>query len=413
VEVAQGRIWSRLSAFVVGCRELRSYSSYLRRASQSEFYGERWETYLLPWSKRYLPKWFRDWVLRSGAVSRLLKWIELLTPSDKRAELLLKEICPDVVVASPTNMSHSEEIEYLKAAKRLRIPTAIPVLSWDNLTTKGLLAVHPDMVLAWNKNHEVDAISVHGIPKERIRITGSPFFDKWIDIAPTENYRSTFLERVGIPIDSWFVFYLGSSISVAQDELAQITKLQEVFASSKSLKDIWILARPHPSNSAAFRTGKIPPQVVVWPSEGSLPDSEQNTKDFFHSLYFSGAAIGLNTTGMVDAIALGKACITWLESQRSATQTRAVHFQELLRGRATYLAFSAFECGQLVEQLRRGQDPLMSMRDSFSSNFLRPRSATTAAGEFAAHHLQELAGCLASNPKAQDSTSQLALSERL
>ena len=162
-------------------RELLSYASYLTREDQVEFYVKRWERYL-PQPARKLAASSR--LVRRIIASRPVRWslrtIERLAPPDRSVTHCLRESRPDVVVASPTNMHHSQEVEYVKAAVALGVPTLIPVLSWDNLTTKGLLHVTPEITLVWNSSQAGEAAGIHGIPADRIVVTGSPFLDKMV-----------------------------------------------------------------------------------------------------------------------------------------------------------------------------------------------------------------------------------------
>ena len=84
---------------------------------------------------------------------------------------------PDVVVASPYIFSLSREVEYVKAARSLGIPTVVVVLSWDNLTSKGTFHVLPDLTLVWNSALAEEAASLHDVPKEKLVVTGAPVFD--------------------------------------------------------------------------------------------------------------------------------------------------------------------------------------------------------------------------------------------
>src|SRR5215217_3498050 len=49
----------------------------------------------------------------------------------------------------------------VKAARRLGVRSAVPVLSWDNLTNKGLIRVPPDQVLVWNEAQKTEAVMMH------------------------------------------------------------------------------------------------------------------------------------------------------------------------------------------------------------------------------------------------------------
>ncbi len=73
-----------------------------------------------------------------------MKRIETLVPPDPGITRWLEDYRPDVVVASPFIFPVSKELEYIKAAKALSIPTVGAVLSWDNLTSKGTFHVIPD-----------------------------------------------------------------------------------------------------------------------------------------------------------------------------------------------------------------------------------------------------------------------------
>ena len=46
---------------------------------------------------------------------------------------------PDVLLVTPLVDIGSDQVDYVKAARRLGIRSALPVLSWDNLTNKGLI----------------------------------------------------------------------------------------------------------------------------------------------------------------------------------------------------------------------------------------------------------------------------------
>ena len=61
----------------------------------------------------------------------------------------------------------STQVEFLKSARRLGVPAAPCVASWDNLTNKGLLKFAPERVFVWNEVQRREAVELHGIPPER------------------------------------------------------------------------------------------------------------------------------------------------------------------------------------------------------------------------------------------------------
>lgn len=90
-------VWRR---FVFFTRKLRSYTNYLRRMNQSQYYLIRWN--------RYLPKLIRDITYKKTArkilsfkiVDKLLKILEYLVPPYKKIYSDLTAKKPDVVVVT-------------------------------------------------------------------------------------------------------------------------------------------------------------------------------------------------------------------------------------------------------------------------------------------------------------------------
>ena len=190
--------------FVFVLRELTTFSSYISRKDQSYFYSRRWRSYL-PNIWREITRYnFVRKIIGSKLVFFLLKQIENFIPTSKNIDNFLKNLSPDIIIVSPANMRFSEQTDYLKSAKKLSIKTVVPVLSWDNLSTKGLFHIKPDLLIAWNKTHKLDALKIHNIPKEKILISGSPFFDKWLNPELKEDAKD-FKSQLGIDEDEDYI----------------------------------------------------------------------------------------------------------------------------------------------------------------------------------------------------------------
>lgn len=377
-----------------GARELRSYADYLNRPDQDTFYLMRW--------RRYLPLTLNRMVRRSSLASRLvgtkvgrdlLAWFVHMAPSDKGIRDYLRESQPDVVVASPTNMRYSEEVEYVKAANELGIPTVVPVLSWDNLTTKGLIHELPTVTLAWNETQKSEAVSIHQIPEDSVVVTGSPFLDKWFENQIDPLSEDDFRKRVGLPADIPFVLYLGSSANIASDESWLVSQLAADLAKSSDprLRNVQVLVRPHGANQEPY--GKISePNVTVWMRERQLPDSREAFAEFAASLKFSECCLGLNTTGMVDALLMNKPVITLLvEQYRETNASKAVHYRYLLQAGVYLKAYTTEQAIGLIKRLHDEGDSTHARRERFKLDFIRPHGLDRAAGEIAALAIQLVA----------------------
>lgn len=374
----------RRQRIALAVRALRSYSSYLRDTEQSEYYRRRWENRLEGPLQRSARLPVVRHLLATRPMFRALAVLEGRIPPSDEIVRELGQDRPDAVVASPANKKNSAEIEYVKAARALRIPSVVPVLSWDNLTTKGLIHVVPDVTLVWNETQRGEATRIHGIPPEQVAVTGAPFFDPWFDSVAIES-RETFCGRVGLNPDEPFAVYLGSSHNIARDETWLVRALARELreAADPRLQSLQLLVRPHPAN-ALVHAELEESNVVVWPKAGQLPDSESSRQEFRATLSHAVAAVGINTSGMIDAVIADRPCIALMAREYNETQRDAVHFKHLVQANTLEIADGPSACAGVLLALMQGTDSTRDARRRFVESFVRPRGPGAAAGALAA-----------------------------
>ena len=374
-------------------RELLSYSSYLNRADQSEYYLKRWENFLNGTIRGMVRRSsLARSVVGSRASQNVMRSFERLAPPDPGITRWLREHCPDVVVATPMNMRFCEEVEYVKAARALGIPTVVPVYSWDNLTTKGLYQVIPDVVLAWNQAQFEEATQIHHVPAEQVVITGAPRFDEWFTSSRLRLDRAEFCRQAGLDAGRPFVLYLGSSANIARDETWLV---QELAASLRASPDpdmarMQVLVRPHPANVRIYEQLEGD-NISVWPKGRNALDTDDFRRGFYNSLLYCVATVGINTTGMIDAVINDRPGITIMTETYRKTQMEAVHFRQLLKADVLEVAGSVVECIEHVRRIQQGGDKKQAERQRFVHDYIRPYGLEHPAGEIAAHAI-ELAG---------------------
>lgn len=377
---------------LLGMRELRSYSSYLQRPEQSDFYLNRWRNYLPSNIQTLVAKpWIKS-ILASRIMSKLFYLFESAYPIDKEIVKDIQTIDPDLIIVSPGNMRFDDEIEYVKAARSMSIPSAILVLSWDNLTTKGLFHVKPDLLLCWNQAHAVEAAEIHKIPADQIVQIGSTFFDKWFQSDQLKMARTEFCMRVGLKSARPFFLYLGSSANIAADESWLVEEVWRAMRSHPDPKvaNSRLLVRPHPANAKNYRRLEGLDGLTVWPKTGTLPESDEAQSDFVNSALHAVAAMGINTSGMIDTIILGHPCIALVVEEYTKTQNEAVHFGHLYRSGAIDIAKGSVACVQAMANLLSGIDTKSTEREAFVKAFIRPCGLQHAAGDLGAMALELL-----------------------
>jgi hypothetical protein len=287
-------------------------------------------------------------------------------------------------------MRFAYEAEYLRAAQRLGIPTAIPVFSWDNLTTKSLFPVLPDQLLVWNRTQVQEAQEIHNVPEDRIAVTGAALFDRWSTPGLASRSREAFCARVGLDPTLPFVCYLGSTSGIAQDETWLVRGLVDALRASAddTLGRLQLLIRPHPLNTRVYEDIQGE-GVSIWPRGTHFPDSAESLQDFHDSLRYAVAAIGINTTAMLDAVIQDRPCIAFLAERYRRTQEQAVHFQHL-RGAGVLEEVDGLPaCLDVLAALLDGGDRKGPERQAFVREFIRPRG-DGPAGAVAAEALEAL-----------------------
>lgn len=352
-------------------RELINYSKYFHPEHPSKNLAGRWKKYFNGAAWNLLEKKWVILLLTSRPVQFILRFIERIAPPVNIISAWMKEHKPDLVIVSPLISAHSMELEYLKAAKALNIPSVYALASWDNLTTKGTLHILPDLVFVWNQMLLEEAVTLHGVPRERIVVTGSPTFDYWFETKPSIS-RDEFCRNAGFGAEKQYVVYLCSSRGMIEDETRFILELASQMKDEPGTCDVMLLVRPHPYNMLALDVLNRD-NICVFPSQGDLPDVSEAKQIYFDTLHYAMAAAGVNTSAMLEAAIADKPCVTIIDERYRRSQTDMGHFRHLINGGFLQVTYSYPEAVKAINAIRNGQDPLKDHRRLFVKNFIRPQ----------------------------------------
>jgi hypothetical protein len=325
--------------------------------------------------------------LAPEAVARLLRClqaVERAVPVSRRVRRFLREQAPDVVIVSPLVDAASDQVDTVRAAQAAGIPVVAAVASWDNLTNKGHLRVEPDAVTVWNELQKGEAVALHGVPPQRVVVTGAQLFDRWFERAVSTS-RAEFCRMVGLPDDRPFVLFTGSSVFIARSEheVPFVRRWLEGLraAADPLVRDVAVLVRPHPFNPEAWITADFSDlgPVAIWPRKRDTPASEEARTSLFDSLYHSQAVVGINTSAMIEAAILGKPVLSLLAPQFAGTQDGTLHFRYLRRENGGCVRASGSieeHVDQLAEVLR--EPALVRVEtERFVASFVRPNGIGT------------------------------------
>lgn len=366
-------------------RDLSNYRRYLLINMETPHYRERMRKALPFFLTKIANLNFFNGFLKSDVVGKVLKKIENTTSPHPGILEDIKKRSPDVLIATPVNMRRAEEacdLEYLKAAVDLGIPTFVPIVSWDNLTTKGNFHILPDLILAWNERHVSEAKKFHQIPDEKLKIMGAMLFDGWFsDFKPSLN-RQDFCRKYGLDPARPYLLYLGSTTNIASDESWIPAKLRELLDSSQdqALKEVQIVIRSHPSNYEIYRKilGK---GIWLVPENPKLPDRPDDSQLFYDTVYHALAAIdGVNTSAIIDAVIIGKPGIAIVTNEYSKTQSQTEYFKNLISFGFLAKVSLGRDFLEEIKILLAGKDYRRELRKGFIAEYIRPRGLERSAG---------------------------------
>ena len=268
----------------------------------------------------------------AAPVGAVLRWAEGGLPGASQSEAFLREQRPDLVLITPLVDIGSPQLDHFAAARRLGIRTVLPVGSWDHLSSKALLRDRPDRITVWNESQRREAVDLHGVPDDRVVVTGAQCYDQWFDRVPSAAYE-VFCAKVGLRTDRPFVLYVCSSLfrgTASEPEFAEAWIRAVRSSADPRLADIGILVRPHPARLEEWRGVDLSGyrNVAFW---GAHPVDAESKSDYFDSMFYSAAVVGLNTSAFIEAAVVGKPVLTVLLPEISAAnQEGTLHFHYLL-----------------------------------------------------------------------------------
>lgn len=339
---------------------------------------------------------------------RLLRFAERALPRQSAADALIQAHQPDAVLLTPLLHLGSPQIEVLRSASAQGVPAALCVGSWDHLSSKSVIRDAPDRVFVWNETQRREAVELHGVDRDRLVITGAQCYDHWFDRRPRRT-RAEFCRHVGLPDDRPFVLWVCSALFPGSPAEAGLVLrwIERIRASADTtLSAAAILIRPHPARLAEWQGF----DVTRWSGlaiHGGLPLDEETRDDYFESLYYTSAVVGLNTSAFVEAAIVDRPVHALLLPEFHDNQEGTLHFHYLLPEQGGPLIVAR----SLEEHERQLADSLAGRASSpngaFVERFVRPGGLQRAAGEVFVDAVDDL-GRLEPTPSRQPAWAPVA-----
>ena len=362
--------------------------------------------------RRLTERWPFTTARGRSALVRLMSAIEQAMPCSPEILAFIRSHNPDVVLFTPLiGVVASPQLDYLYAARALRMPTALCVWSWDHLSSKAIIRTVPDRVLVWNTTQQREAVDMHGVPREQVVVTGAQCFDQWFERTPTRS-RVEFCRRVGLPDDRPFILWVCSALFKGSPvEAAFVTRWIGALRESRDpeLREAAILVRPHPSRMTEWQSVDLSrlERVALW---GGNPIDAEPRADYFDSLCYSAAVAGLNTSAFIEGAIVGRPVYTVLLPEYYENQEGTLHFHYLLNvgGGLLHASRSLEEhAAQLATALRGEADAVRNRR--FVEAFVRPQGLDQSSTPRFVEAVECLPAASRAAPEAPGLRARLAL----
>jgi hypothetical protein len=328
-------------------------------------------------------------------IAQALDSIDRAMPPSPAIEHFLDDMRPDLVVVTPLiGLVASSQVDLLRSAIRRGVPTAVFVWSWDHLSSKAIIRDLPDGLFVWNETQRHEAIDMHQVPAERIVITGAQCFDHWFDRTPSRS-RADFTRHAGLPDDRPYVLWACSALLPGSppepDVVARWVSHLRASADPR-VRDAGIVIRPHPGRLGEW-------EAIDWRRFGNIalfgsaPIDEQSRADYFDSLYYSAAVVGITTSAFIEAAIVGRPVMAFFAEDLRQEHEGSLHFQHLLRveGGVMTTAASLEEHERQVASMLDGPTAEMTERlHRFVRAFVRPHGMEMRATGIAVEALERL-----------------------
>jgi hypothetical protein len=236
---------------------------------------------------------------------------------------------------------------------------------------------------------------MHGLPGDRVVVTGAQCYDQWFARVP-ERTREEFCRDVGLDSGRRFVLYVCSAMSPVPDPVEPVFVKQWIEALRTSanprLRTAGVLVRPHPERVREWEGVSLDgfDNLVI---HGRTPIDSDAKADYFDSLYYCDAVVGLCTSAFLEAAIVGRPVLTLLLPAYRIHQDGMAHFRYLLNvgggllQTAPDLESHLTQLGEMVGGSRERD----ARNKRFVTAFVRPRGLDVPATPVFADAVERLA----------------------
>jgi hypothetical protein len=166
-----------------------------------------------------------------------------------RYEELLEQCRPSVLFCS--HQRPPVILPIVLAARRLGIPTATFIFSWDNLSSKGRIAAPFDHYFVWSRVMREELLRYYpDVRAAQVHIVGTPQFDPYGDAALVQT-RAEFFASIGADPARPLICYSGGDTGNCPHDHHHVRVLLEMIRSGAIRRAPQVVLRPSPADEGS------------------------------------------------------------------------------------------------------------------------------------------------------------------
>ena len=337
------------------------------------------------------------------ALHAIVRRLDRALPPSPAVVALLEREQPDLLLVTPLLYFGSSQVDYIKAARILGIPTMLGVGSWDHLTTKGLVHALPQ---------RAEAESIHGIAPSQVAVTGAQAYDHWFVMTPSTT-REAFCEVHGFDPARPILLYLCSSPFITPHEVPFVQRWLAALRGSTddALRGMNVLIRPHPQNAAQWSDVDVTSsgRVSIWPRAGANPVDSEARAEYFDAMFHSVAVVGVNTSALIESGIVGRPVCTIHAPEFEGQQEGTLHFQHLknVNGGLLHVASDTTEHLEQIGRILADPSGFATRSRAFIESFVRPHGLALPAAEVFAREVAATARLTPAPPEPSGALDRL------
>ncbi len=250
-------------------------------------------------------------------------------------------------------------------------------------------------MLVWNETQRDEAVALHGLPAERVAVTGAYGYEQWLSREPSCS-REEFCRACGLdPARPVFVYVCSVLSRPAPPEAPFVLEWIRALRGSPdpALREAGVIVRPHPERLAEWEGASFDGlgPVVLRGRNPIDPDAKQ---DYFDTLHHATAVVGIVTSAFIEAAVVGRPSLAIESPEFREHQDGAPHYHYLRDPEAGLLLTAPDVEGHLTQlsAVVAGDAAALARTAAFVDRFVRPPAGRRSASEAFALAVEALAG---------------------